>query len=49
MQKGNMILYESRKLKEQENNYVTHDLELVAIMHVLKVWRIYLVERKFKI
>ena len=27
-QEGNVICYESQKLKEHERNYVTHDLEL---------------------
>jgi hypothetical protein len=31
---GFVICYESRKLKEHENNYATHDLELAAIVHV---------------
>ena len=39
MQDNHVICYESRKLKEHENNYATHDLELVAIVHVLKMWR----------
>jgi hypothetical protein len=32
-QNGHVICYESRKLKENERNCVTHDLELVAIVH----------------
>ena len=35
MQDGRGIVYESRKLKDHELNYPTHDLELVAIMHML--------------
>ena len=42
MQDNNMICYESRKLKEHEKNYATHDLELVAIVHALNMWRHYL-------
>ena len=42
-----MICYESRKLKEHEKNYVVHDLELAAIIHALKIWRHYLIEKKF--
>jgi hypothetical protein len=34
-------------LNEYEGNYVTHDLELVAIVHALKMWRHYLLGRKF--
>jgi hypothetical protein len=35
-------------LKEHEKNYATHDLELVAIIHVVKKWRHYLVGKRFK-
>jgi hypothetical protein len=34
-------------LNEHEANYVTHDLELAAIVHALKMWRHYLLRRKF--
>jgi hypothetical protein len=46
-QEGHVICYESRKLKEHERNYVTHDLELAAVIHALKMWRHYLMGRKF--
>ena len=42
-----MICYESQKLKEHERNYVTHDLELATIIHALKMWRHYIMGRKF--
>jgi hypothetical protein len=48
-QNGHVICYESRKLKEHEKNYVTHDLELTAIVHALKMWRHYLMGRKFEL
>jgi hypothetical protein len=35
-QNGFVICYESRKLKEHERNYDTHDLELPAIVHALR-------------
>jgi hypothetical protein len=35
-----VVYYESWKLKENEKNYATHDLELASIV----VWRIYLEE-----
>ena len=41
------MAYESRKLKEHEKNYATKDLELAAIIHTLKMWRHYLIGRKF--
>jgi hypothetical protein len=42
MQEGRVISYESIKLNEHEINYVTHDLELAAIVHALKMWRHFL-------
>jgi hypothetical protein len=43
MQDERVIAYISRKLRRHEENYATHDLELLAIMYALKVWRHYLV------
>ena len=47
LQNDHAIYYESWKLKEHEQNYPTHELELVAIIHALKMWRNYLMGRKF--
>lgn len=47
MQEVLVVFYESIKLNEHEKNYVTHDLELAVIMHVLKMLRNYLLSRKF--
>jgi hypothetical protein len=47
MQEGHVICNESIKLNEHEINYVTHDLELDAIVHALKMWRNYLLGRIF--
>ena len=47
MQDNHVICYESRKLKEHENKNATHDLELAAIVHALKMWRHYLMGRIF--
>jgi hypothetical protein len=47
MQGGNVVCYESRKLNEHEFNYVTHDLELAAIVHAFKMWRHYVLGRRF--
>ena len=49
MQYGLVIAYISRMLRRHEENYVTHDLELLAIIYALKVWRHYLVGRKFEL
>ena len=37
-----MIAYASRQLKSNEKNYPTHDLELAAVVYVLKLWRHYM-------
>ena len=42
MQYGKVIAYASRQLKTHEQNYPTHDLELVAVVFALKIWRHYL-------
>ena len=49
MQDIHMVCYESRKLKDHEKNYSTHDLELAAILHALKMWRHYLMGKKFEL
>ena len=48
MKKGHVVCYESRNLKEHEKKYVTHDLELVSIVHA-KLWRHYLIGRKIEL
>jgi hypothetical protein len=40
MQDGCAIAYASRQLRRHEEHYPTHDLELLAIVHTLKVWRL---------
>ena len=42
MQHGKVIAYASRQLRKHEKNYPTHDLELAAVVHALKIWRHYL-------
>ena len=37
-----MIAYASCQLKKHEINYLTHDLKLIAVVFVLKIWRHYL-------
>ena len=42
-----VIDYESRKLKTHENNRATYDLELVSIIHALKMWCQHLIGKIF--
>jgi hypothetical protein len=46
-QEGHIICYESQKLKEHEQKYITHDLELAIVIHALKMWRHYIMGSKF--
>ena len=46
-QEGHVIAYESRKLKTHEKNYATYDLELVSIIHALKMWGHHLIGKIF--
>ncbi|GJY67346.1 putative reverse transcriptase domain-containing protein [Tanacetum coccineum] len=42
MKRGKVIAYASRQLKIHEKNYMTHDLELGAVVFALKTWSHYL-------
>jgi hypothetical protein len=42
MQEGRVIAYASRQLRWHEDHYPTRDLELVAVVHALKIWHHYL-------
>jgi hypothetical protein len=37
MQDGHVVAYASRQLRKHEEKYPTHDLELAAIVHTLKI------------
>src|SRR4030095_13876941 len=49
MQRGKVIAYASRQVKDYEKRYLTHDLELTAIVFALKLWRHYLYGTKCQI
>jgi hypothetical protein len=42
MQDGHAIAYASRQLRHHKEHYPTHDIELLGVIHALKVWRHYL-------
>jgi hypothetical protein len=49
MQEGQVVCYASRQLWKHEENYPTHDLELAAVVHALKIWRHYLIGHRCEI
>ena len=49
MQEGKVVAYASRQLRIHEKNYPTHDLELAAVVFVLKMWRHYLYGARFEV
>ena len=49
MQSGRVVAYGYRQLKNHEQNYPTHDLELAAIVFALKIWRHYLYGEQFEV
>jgi hypothetical protein len=49
MQNNRVISYASRALRNHEQNYPTHDLELAAVIHTLKIWRHHLMGAKCNI
>ena len=48
-QERQVVAYTSRQLRTHELNYPTHDLELAAVVHALKVWRHYLLGNRCEI
>jgi hypothetical protein len=46
MQNYRVIAYASRALRVHEQNYPTHDLEIAAVIHALKIWRHHLMGAK---
>ena len=49
MQSGRVGAYDSRQLKNHEQNYPTHDSELAAIVFAIKIWRYYLYGERFEV
>ena len=47
MQHGKVVAYASWQLKLHERNYLTHDLELAAVVFALKIWSHYLYGEQF--
>jgi hypothetical protein len=45
MQDGLMVAYASRQSRTHEEHYPSHDLDLATVVHTLKVWGYYIMER----
>jgi hypothetical protein len=49
MQDGHVVAYASRQLRKHEEKYLTHDLELAAVVHALKIWRHYIIGKRCEV
>ena len=49
MQSGKVVAYGSRQLKNHKKNYPAHDMELAAVVFVLKIWHHYLYGEQFEV
>ena len=49
MQSERVVGYGSRQLKNHEQSYPTHDMELAVIVFALKAWRHYLYGDQFEV
>jgi hypothetical protein len=41
-----VVVYASRQLRKHEGHHPTHNLELGAMVHTLKIWRHYLMGKR---
>ena len=49
MLSGRVVAYGSCQLKNHEQNYPTHDMELAAVVFALNIWRHYLYSKEFEV
>jgi hypothetical protein len=49
MQDSHVVAYASRQLRKHEEKYTTHDLELVAVVHALNIWRYYIIDKRCEV
>jgi hypothetical protein len=43
------VAYASRQLRKHEEKYPTHDLELAAVVHALKIWRHSIIDKRCEV
>ena len=49
MQSWKVLAYGPRQLKNNEQNYPTHDMELTGVVFALKIWHHYLYGEQFEV
>jgi hypothetical protein len=49
MREGRVVSYESKKLNVHEHKYMTGDLELLSLVHALKAWIHYIIDKKIQL
>ena len=49
MQSGRVVAYGSNQFKDHEQDYLTHDMELGAVVFALKIWHHYLYGEQFEV
>jgi hypothetical protein len=49
MQDCHVVAYASRQLRKHGEKYPTHDLELAAVVHTLKIWRHYIIGKRCEV
>jgi hypothetical protein len=49
MQDGHVVVYASRQLRKHEEKYPTHDLELAAMVHAIKISRHYIIGKRCEV
>jgi hypothetical protein len=43
------VVYASTQLRKHKEKYPTHDLELAAVLHALKIWRHYMIGKRCEV
>jgi hypothetical protein len=49
MQDNYVVAYASRQLRKHEDKYPAHDLELAVVVHALKIWRHYIIDKRCEV
>jgi hypothetical protein len=44
-----VVTYASQQLRKHEEHYLTHDLDLAAVVQALKIWRHYLIGKRCEV